>query len=543
MKTKYFIFAALAATALASCSSDEFLGDNSPDKVTQESVSDGIRFGGNAGKITRATTTDPTKSDNVKLDNQFKIYGVKTNGTTTSDVFKNYIVWYATDKTASNPDGDWEYVGPATQEYGSDAPIATIGSAQYIKYWDYSTSEYHFVAGSPVANFTYATDGTSKDIATATVTGLGGRLDHTTTVASTISPVFIANPVIVEKADYNKEVLFTFKSMQSRVRVGIYETIPGYKITSITFYNNASTPVGSNYITLNSATTGYFQGGSSVTGEIEYDWTTTPASYTFEYGTGLTSQKFWEGGQFASGVPAISSAETIANLYGSETNYDASGYFVVMPTPSATTAAPLTLKCDYTLTSIDNSAETINVTGATATIPAAYTKWLANTAYTYLFKITDNTNGTTGTTGTDPEGLYPITFDAAVVTFESNLIGTETTVSTPSITVYQDGDVVTNGITYVAGDVTVTAMAGTTDVTSSATWSYVELDGTTFDYTKDYEKLGANGAATTWTNAKITSVSASKTYVIKAVYNDGTNTSTAYFVLVVSAAEAGPANS
>jgi hypothetical protein len=97
----------------------------------------------------------------------------------------------------------------------------------------------------------------------------------------------------------------------------------------------------------------------------------------------------------------------------------------------------------------------------------------------------------------------------------------------------------------VEGKVEVKAMVGTKEVTVDATWSYVELDGTTYDYTKDYEELGTNGAATTWTSGALTSVTAKKTYVIKAVYNDvNTNKDyTAYFVLVVGAAEAGPANS
>ena len=88
-----------------------------------------------------------------------------------------------------------------------------------------------------------------------------------------------------------------------------------------------------------------------------------------------------------------------------------------------------------------------------------------------------------------------------------------------------------------AGAVTVHAYEGTTNVTESATWSYVEL--ASFDYSSDYEKLGTNGAATVWTSGKLTTVTASKTYVIKAVTGNGT----AYFVLVVSAAESGPANS
>ena len=153
--------------------------------------------------------------------------------------------------------------------------------------------------------------------------------------------------------------------------------------------------------------------------------------------------------------------------------------------------------------------------------------------------VTDNTNGKTDPSQPN-EGLYPIVFDAVVVNVAdaTQNVGTETTVSTPSITVYQNGDVVDNGITYVAGGVTVKAYEGATDVTGTAAWSYVELTGA-FDYTSDYEKLGAAGAATTWTPGALTTVTASKTYVIKAV----TATGTAYFVLVVSAAEAGPANS
>jgi hypothetical protein len=212
----------------------------------------------------------------------------------------------------------------------------------------------------------------------------------------------------------------------------------------------------------------------------------------------------------------------------------ADGYFIVMPTPSATGAAPLTLKCDYVLKSLDDVDE-IHVTGATATIPADYTKWAPNTAYTYLFKITDNTNGTTGS-GSDPVGLYPITFDAAVVNVEDGMTGTETTVSTPSITVYQDGNVVDNGITYKAGSVTVKAYEDATEVTP--TWSYTTITGTTYDYSKDYEHLGASGAATSWTSGALTSVTANNTYVIKAVTTNGT----AYFVLVVGAAEVGPNN-
>ena len=132
--------------------------------------------------------------------------------------------------------------------------------------------------------------------------------------------------------------------------------------------------------------------------------------------------------------------------------------------PSETDPKPILIKCDYTLISDDISGEVINVTGATAAIPAAYSKWEANTRYTYLFKISQNTNGTTGKPGVNPEGLFPITFDAVVTEMTDKTQGTTTIVKTPSITTYQDGSVTDNGIEYKPGKaikVTVTNADGT----------------------------------------------------------------------------------
>ena len=96
------------------------------------------------------------------------------------------------------------------------------------------------------------------------------------------------------------------------------------------------------------------------------------------------------------------------------------------------------IKVDYTLTSDkDNSGEKIVVKGATAIVPAEYLMWKANTAYSYVFKVSDNTNGSTGTEGIDPAGLYPITFDAVVEDMAENN-NYLTTVSELSITATQD---------------------------------------------------------------------------------------------------------
>ena len=78
--------------------------------------------------------------------------------------------------------------------------------------------------------------------------------------------------------------------------------------------------------------------------------------------------------------------------------------------------------------------------------------WKNNFAYTYIFKISDNTNGNPGTIGEDPVGLYPITFDACVADESSDFQETITTVDEPSITTYANGKIVTENDEYVTSN-------------------------------------------------------------------------------------------
>lgn len=386
---KKYIFLAASALTLASCTSDDFLG-NTPGS-TPTSANSAINFGGDAGKITRATSNEGT--DAQKLDGQFLVYGVKkTNDEIFHNVFVNYSVWDVTDKTTSNTKG-WEYVGEQNATNLGTGKIS-LKKAQTIKYWDYSASEYHFVAGSPTDAFKYNTSTdltTGTEIESATVTGLAGHIEaNNTETALKTDPVYIAAPVKVEKKDYQKPVTFTFIRQQSMVRVGLYETIPGYSITDIKFYaydtndNTLKVSKGNNVI-LTSATDGYFVGGSNLTGTVTYDWKSTTPSYTYAYNeTGLTKSKNWYAGKLEDILAEKSSETNVATLYGTEKDMSTTGYFTVLPTPSKTEASPILIKCDYTLTSDDYSGETIKVTGATAAIPAAFSKWEANTRYTYL---------------------------------------------------------------------------------------------------------------------------------------------------------------
>ena len=285
---------------------------------------------------------------------------------------------------------------------------------------------------------------------------------------------------------YGAVKVFNGPTVNPKVRVGIYETINGYSVQNVKFYTGTTTI--QNNCTLFAAT----------------------GNETFNIDFGVLN----------------SNTLSVTSSNPSFAGKAADNYYTSCPPNEE--GSDLTIKCDYTLTSTDGSGEAINVKGATATIPAEYTKWEANKAYTYLFKITKDTNGKT-----DP---YPITFDAVVVDFKNNKIGTETTFRIPSITVYQDGDVVTNGITYKAGDIVVIAMEGTADVTADCTWSYIEVAAADFDYTKNY-----NDQDGTWADGKLTTVVADKIYVIRATKTDAGDpadptddvTSTVFFVLVV----------
>lgn len=460
---KYLIFAA-SALALASCSSDDFLGDN-PGNV--QNATTAINFGGDAGKITRATSN--TGTPQKMLDGQFKVYGVKkvSDGNLKS-VFPNYYVWYVEGKnTTSNTDG-WEYVGTkGATNLGIGNITLNTPEDQTIKYWDYSASEYRFVAGSPIGAFNYKVPvlpSESKEILSATVTGFAGHINaNNTTTKLNTDPIYIADPVKVVNDNYKDPVTFSFKRQQAMVRVGLYETIPGYFVSDVHFYTcddaGNLTASESNNIILTSSTADYFVGGKEIEGTVTYKWDDTPRpSYTFAYtdNANLEKSKNWYAGKLE--TLAETSTAQVDHLYGTDGDMSETGYFTVLPT-QAETASPILIKCDYTLNAPE-SGETIKVTGATAAIPAAFSKWEANTRYTYLFKISDNTNGTTGTPGTtDPAGLFPITFAASVTETLDATEGTTTTVATPSITTHQDGSVTDKGIEYKTGtaiDVTVT---------------------------------------------------------------------------------------
>lgn len=456
---KFFI-AAASALALASCSSDDFLGEIQGNE--QNGATSAINFGGDTGKITRATSTGKTAAE--LLENNFVVVGFKGSKTDAANnenyAFDHYNVNFkdgSAFSTESNRAG-WEYVNQDMKVKGADKSLAQGGATQQtIKYWDHSCASYDFIAfsmGKKDAASKYATPThvDKANLATAAYTLTGD--------VNTLSECYISDMKTVTEPNYNKtSVSMSFRHLASKVRMALFEIVPGYVISDVKFYTDTTSPTTDNTEgTLigefnNSGTLTVFFPTTGTVHATEKDYNKAHVRFTKSTTageTGVLNHKGFGAVNYNNQVEGtIPAGKTYLSQNAADPSYCGAGYQNVLPSEGKPSA--ITLRIDYKLTSVDGSKETINVKGATATVPAEYTEWKSGYAYTYIFKISQDTNGSTGGNST---GLTAISFDAVVVDDEANgLQETITTVSDNSFTTYgyKDNKVTTNGNEYVNG--------------------------------------------------------------------------------------------
>lgn len=439
---KYF-YLATALVALAACSSNDFAGDQEALNAANEGGA--IVLETSTPKMTRAEGSTAAQ----ELGYSFAVYATKTVSEATSNVFAHnaysgssntpYWVWYntSTANTTTSNTFNWEYVGNAGSKTIPEGTFS-LSTAQEIKYWDYAASQYVFTAYKAKAVGAPAAAGTVSNVTTNGFTFSGTAAQFAGLyVADKLTITAKSNPAAHTTAD-NKigdAVKFTFRSAAAKVRLGIYETIPGYVIKNVQFKPNASEFTASvDYARLtgsfngaNKDASGTFTVGYDGEGKATYT-TAASASDYFLFGTYTTSGTNYLG--------TSSTAPTWAN--------GSTDYISVLPNTDHT--GNMILRVDFDLYNT-TTQETIHVTDAKAVVPRMYMTWKPNYAYTYLFKISDNTNGYTGPAAS-PSGLYPITFDAVTVAATDVQEGSITTLTTPSITTYQNASVSTDGITY-----------------------------------------------------------------------------------------------
>lgn len=273
---KKYLFFAASALALASCSSDDFVGDNSGN--LHGTTNGEIAFAGGTAKITRGNDHVGAAAAEL-LGKKFIVAGFKsgatapTAGISTNPVFDHYTVnWKAnTAGTTADNTSDWRYVGLQPQ-----TGLATVTGPQTIKYWDYSTAQYDYIAFSTGA----------ATIKTGTETATGDNEVHVTAVnpatatsstdgaytiqgtVNALNKCYIAdlvtayNPLVENKPKYQDEVTLSFRNLTTKVRVALYETIPGYSVKDVKFY---SVGTGNNDETISETRATLFASGTEAT--------------------------------------------------------------------------------------------------------------------------------------------------------------------------------------------------------------------------------------------------------------------------------------
>lgn len=441
---QYLFLAAIAITALASCSEENYVGNNSPNNPDGSGA---IAFGFDVQNITRGG--DLVGSDAAdKLQSQFVVYGTKhvsaEDNTATNDmaVFQNYKVEYTANSagTKASNTHNWDYVGLTPYANTIVSPVAT---SQTVKYWDYNAAQgYTFYAFASKADL-------EGDKVTVTKTTTGTTVydkGYSIVVKSgaDLSKLYLSDRTPVAKTEYNKPVTLKFRNFGTHVRVGFYETIPGYKVkidkfyvdgdatAAVTTFNAMDVANTTNFAAAlqnisastanNELTISYCDGNDGPENQAKVTPTTVGYNYSLVLGTGV--------------IDATELATSSATPTWDKTG---GAYTTVYPCSGVTN--PMLIKVDYTLTAEDGGGEVIEVKGANVIVPTQYLQWNSNYAYTYIFKISDNTNGSTdGTT----QGLYPITFDATVVDVaDDKTQETITTFEDYSLTSYSNGSKVT----------------------------------------------------------------------------------------------------
>ena len=490
MKKNLFL-AAFATIALAACNGD--FAEEPPVVIAPSSEAQEIPivFSSSSKGATRTEFIGAEAAE--MLGKKFVVSGYKGEKTATVGgiVYDNFLVEWSenTAHTTESNTSNWEYVGIEPIAHARANGV----TQQAVKFWDYTQPQYDFIAwstGKKTAIYSGApTDGKVlvSAITPATATGATGVAYTFEGKAKDLVDCYIADLVTVKKdgtgkGAYGEPVTLTFRSLGTKVRIGLYETVPGYSVRDVEFYSAAASDDASaatprlfttdvNQIYLEGVYTVFYP---TVDDPANTDNNQAHIKFT---GTGDKS-KIVAFSQLNYGAPE-DAEKTSGNVFLGRTSNTASMageaegnyYTQYMPNESGSN---LNLRVNYTLESIDGTGEIIKVKGATAQVPSIYTQWKAGYAYTYLFKISDKTNGHTGpydplhpddtSYNPDPAGLYPITFDAVVVNEEEDATQeTITLVSTPSITTYQKGSKVVNNDEYLAatGPIFVTVNDGT----------------------------------------------------------------------------------
>ena len=424
MKNYYYF--SIAALVLAGCANDEIVDNGGKDNrevamsfsVSQKNMTKAgleetghYNFGVWAYKNTDAT--------NAVMSNYLVGYMDSTNK-------KGYKLDFSNQSTLSN--SQWAYEKLGTEQYtlstndsgesyytASDVKYMSNKKNQWLKYWDYSSSNTEFFAYAPYVNGSMTpTFSISNKVMSFPDNSIEAGFDD----CSLYDYMYAYDNKA--KAQYNTEVELSFKRMMAKINIKFWEDVDGYSVEILDLKGNTSSSVTGVQATPAEATTS----GTSTTysrsdeffvkARASVDFSSTPARLSVTGTTNLTNNL-----EFNIPVFAASDPKNIGTSRDNATPSPTTYYGIPLGTNNKT---GFTFHVSYKLTAED-TGETITVNNATVHVPANSVQWLSNTHYTYFFKITKNSTGSTDgsviqdynnpTPGT--QALYPIIFDNCTV--------------------------------------------------------------------------------------------------------------------------------
>lgn len=443
---KKLAFLAVAAVALASCSSDDLV-----DRSAAENEAP-IAFSVEKKNMTRAAQN----LEDLGHYN-FGVWAYKYGaGLSTQLVMDNYLVgysdgagkgysnanastWASTIGTDADHLSPWFYEYLGTAEYtntdntkgylATQTDYMSANANQYLRYWDLKYTNTNFYAYAP-----YRATGVSFDESTKKITVANGAQKAGYDDPSLQE--FMYAGAQATNADL-KDVKLNFKHLGAQVNLRFYEDVRGYRVEIIDVTDpntgiqatpattDGTTYTKADYYTTCGATIDFTTVGNP-TANVDHSTaskTQDNLKFVIPAGTedGLTSYTSKLSTNYNVIPEAVATGNT-QNYAKSSTIY----YPVAQPT---TSEVGFTFHVSYKLIAEDNGEE-ITVHNARVYVPAKngsdfIAAWQPNTKYTYTFKITKDSKGTTDPDDTTIDitkpdvpatpTVYPIVFDGATV--------------------------------------------------------------------------------------------------------------------------------
>ena len=327
---------------------------------------------------------------------------------------------------------DWGYEGLGTSQYTHalngagenfyrtiDTKYMSNNEYQYLRYWDLAANHVNFYAYAPYINSD--TDPVKYDNTTHTMTFPVGSIVDGYDDASLYEYMYAAKKVTT--TNFKQAVQLNFKRMNAKVNIAFYEVVDGYSVTIENLEETSYQFISANPAksgTTNTYSNGLYKTNGSTIKFVGTDFVDATVTPNISGAAVYADNEYL---QFklpkVHGAIATTKDDALkANTEGGkkDESYSQTTYYAI-PKDNDT---GLTFRLSFTLTS--ETGETIRVNNAAVFVPNTNCNWLANKAYTYVFKITKNATGTTKPGTIEPSdptipgnALFPIVFDNCTV--------------------------------------------------------------------------------------------------------------------------------